>query len=134
MSLNEEIKSGQRKDESDSDWKARQRKLDDDLESVNREIARLNGSRSEHEQALKRPFTRRSKPVNDAKRKGGKGFVPAPPKGTPGLRVPTEALPSVGELLEAGSDRFLAIDTWEQIDKGRAEAARLKARLVARKG
>lgn len=132
-SIDEEIKEGQRKGESESDWKARQRKLKDDLKSANGEIARLNGSRSEHEQALKRPFSPKLRQGNDAKGKGGKGFVPAPPKGSATPRIPAEALPSLGELLEAGSDRFLAIDTWEQHDPGRAESARLKARLVARK-
>lgn len=131
--LDEESTNGQRKEESDSDWKARQRKLNDDLKTVANEIARLNGSRSQHEQALKRPFSPKSRHGNEAKRTGGKGFVPAPAKGTVGLRVPSEALPSVGELLDAGTDRYLAIETWEQLDAGRAEAARLKARLVARK-
>ena len=132
-SIDEEIREGQRKGESESDWKARQRKLNDDLKSTNGEIARLNGSRSEPEQALKRPFSPKLRQGNDAKGKGGKGFVPAPPKGSATPRIPAEALPSLGELLEAGSDRFLAIETWEQLDAGRAEAARLKARLVARK-
>lgn len=133
LSLDEESKDGQRKDESDSDWKARQRKLNDDLKTVASEIARLNGSRSQHEQALKRPFSPKSKQGNDTKVKGGKGFVPAPAKESAGHRVPAEALPSVGELLEAGTDRFLAIDSWEQLDPARAEAVRLKARIVARK-
>lgn len=132
-SLDEESKDGQRKGESDSDWKARQRRLNDDLKTVASEIARLNGSRSQHEQAMKRPFSPKSRHGNEGKRTGGKGFIPAPAKGSAGLRIPAEALPSVGELLEAGTDRFLAIDTWEQHDPGRAEAARLKARLVARK-
>lgn len=132
-SLDEESKDGQRKGESDSDWKARQRRLNDDLKTVASDIARLNGSRSQHEQALKRPFSPKSRHGNDAKRSSGKGFVPAPAKASAGLRVPAEALPSVGELFEAGTERYLAIDTWEQHDPGRAEAARLKARLVARK-
>lgn len=132
-SLDEETRTGQRKEESDSDWKVRQRKLSDDLKSTNSEIARLNGSRSEPEQALKRPFSPKSKQGNDAKGRGGKGFVPAPAKESVGHRVPAEALPPFGELLESGSDRFLAIDSWEQLDPARAEAARLKARIVARK-
>lgn len=124
---------GRKKEESESDWKVRQRKLGDDLKSVSNEIARLNGSRSEPEQALKRPFSPKVKHSSDAKVKSGKGFVPAPVRDSGGHQIPTEALPSVGELLEAGADRFLAIDHWEQLDPARAEAARLKARLVARK-
>lgn len=131
--LEEEIKGGHGKEESESDWKARQRKLNDELKSVSSEIARLNGSRSEPEQALKRPFSLKLKQSNDAKGKSGKGFVPAPVRELPGHRLPAEALPAVGELLEAGSDRFLAVDVWEQLDPARAEAARLNARLVARK-
>jgi hypothetical protein len=131
--LDEEIKSGQRKEESDSDWKARQRRLNDDLKTVASDIARLNVSRSQHEQALKRPFSPKSRHGNDAKKTSSKGFVPAPAKASARLRVPAEALPSVGELFETETERYLAIDTWEQYDLGRAEAARLKARLVARR-
>lgn len=131
--LDEENKNGQRKEESDSDWKARQRRLNDDLKTVASDIARLNGSRSQHEQALKRPFSPKSTHGSELRRTGGKGFVPAPAKASAGLRVPAEALPSVGELFEAGTERYLAIDIWEQYDPGRAEAARLKAHLVARK-
>jgi hypothetical protein len=131
--LEKDVAEGRGNEESESDWKARQRKLSDDLKSVSSEIARLNGSRSEPEQALKRPFSPKSKNSSDAKGKSGKGFVPAPVRESGSNRIPMEALPSVGELLEASADRFLAIDRWEQLDSARAEATRLKARLVARK-
>ena len=45
--------------------------------------------------------------------------------------VPTEPPPELGELYEHQGQRFLAVSTWEQAQRARPVAARLRATLVA---
>lgn len=49
---------------------------------------------------------------------------PAPP-------VPNEAPPEIGELFEAQGQRYLAVRTWEQVQRAGRVATRLNAALVA---
>ncbi len=79
--------------------------------------------RAAHPPDAKEPF-RFQPPVRPAapKRKD------APPKPVP---LPGEPLPEVGELLEHGERRYLAVRTWEEASRAKDEADRLGAKLVA---
>jgi hypothetical protein len=45
--------------------------------------------------------------------------------------VPDEAPPEVGALRSQKGQRYLVIQTWEELAKGEQAAARLSAKLVA---
>ena len=47
------------------------------------------------------------------------------------LTVPEDALPEVGALRVVKGQRYLVIETWEELDRGEQEASRLSAKLVA---
>ncbi|MBL8765177.1 MAG: hypothetical protein JNM07_13000 [Phycisphaerae bacterium] len=123
------LKQGKRDGESDADWSARKRKLDDDVKASRATIGKLNGSRSSHAQFVEKPFEPKSKPTPDNKEKSKKGFVPGPSLAR--IQIPVESLPTVGELYEAASERFLVVESWEQLPAARQEAARLKGKMVA---
>ncbi|HLL53629.1 MAG TPA: hypothetical protein VK447_08795, partial [Myxococcaceae bacterium] len=72
---------------------------------------------------LDAPFELKPTPANRQGRK------PAPPPRTP--EVPDEPLPAVGELLEHGGQRYLAVKTWEQAALAASDAGRLGATVVA---
>jgi len=123
------LKQGKRDGESDADWSARKRKLDDDVKASRATIGNLNGSRSSHAQFVEKQFEPKSKPSPDNKEKSKTGFVPEPLLGR--IQIPVESLPTVGELYEAASERFLVVESWEQLPAARQESVRLKAKMVA---
>jgi hypothetical protein len=48
-------------------------------------------------------------------------------------RLPLEAPPKIGRLLNHQETRYLVISRWEELDAAEVEAKRLNARLVAAK-
>ena len=57
--------------------------------------------------------------------------MPAAPSARPPSLIPEDALPEVGELRSHKGQRYLVIDTWEQLSEGERAAHRLNATLVA---
>jgi hypothetical protein len=123
------LKQGKRDGESDADWSARTRKLNDDFRASRATFSKLNGSRSGHVQFVEKPFEPKRKSSPDTKERSSRGFVPGPSLAR--IQIPVESLPTVGELYEAASERFLMVESWEQLPAARQEAARLKGKMVA---
>jgi len=111
------------------DRKARQKKLRDEGGRLEKRARHLQQEIERQKAIAERPFEFRPRAI--AAPAGKKlSFVP-PAAGRGPDQIPHDALPSVGRLLLAGKERLLAIGTWEQLDRGEKEAARLQARLVA---
>lgn len=130
--LDAELAAGQRPDEEQRDWQARQNKLKDDLKELEAKKKKLEARCRDLQHQIDRPFQYKASGQRSTGRGTGKGFVPEPPATSSSIQLPPETLPRVGELVEDNKQRFLVIDTWEQLESGRQEAQRLKARLVAR--
>jgi hypothetical protein len=111
------------------DRKAKQKKLRDERERLEKRTRHLQQEIDRQKTVAEKPFEFR--PRATAASTGKRlSFVP-PAAGRGPDQVPHDALPSVGRLLLAGKERILAIGTWELLDQGEDEAARLQARLVA---
>ncbi len=122
--------------------KAKSASLEADLEKYGKEIATLKRETNDLEELLEQtnppgtptPSAAPAGPASASKGTGGKGsvsgFIPQPTARRP-ESVPDEALPAIGRLLRAKTGRYLAIDLWEHLDQGEAEAQRLGAELVA---
>ncbi|MFN4243044.1 MAG: hypothetical protein ACK4PI_07380 [Tepidisphaerales bacterium] len=130
--LDQELAAGQKSDEQERDWQARQKKLKDDLKVVEADVKRLEARCKDLQHQIDRPLQYKSSGQQIGGQGTGKGFVPEPPAASNSIRLPSETLPTVGELLEENKQRFLVIERWDQLESGRHEAQRLKARLVAR--
>ena len=116
------------------DLKARRRKLSDDLARADKEIGRLDDETASREREIAEPFEFKppSRSPSRSKPSGGR-FVPtsAGPATSP---VPGEALPEVGALRSHKGQRYLVIESWDQLSEGERAAERLRARLVAPEG
>lgn len=114
------------------DLSARQKKLSDEIKRTNKKIDRLNGTIAGLEAEIKRDFVFRpprspgKKPTSNKNR-----FVPQATKKRQVPRVPDEALPEVGDLRKSKGQRYLVIQTWEELTQGEQTASRLSAQLVA---
>ncbi len=124
------------------DRRARRKKLKADKAQAEKS-ARIQRSAIERaDQTLAAPFTfdppprvgRKAASGRSGRPGRGKGarFVPAGDAAKPGVTVPDDALPAVGDLRAAGGTRWLVIDDWQALDAGEREADRLNATLVAR--
>lgn len=129
-SIEESLKSADK--EAKKDLTANQRKLSDDLQRGNKEITRLRGEITALEQQAAERFEFRppSVPTGRPAQPGGR-FVPTGASARPATNVPDEALPEVGSLRSHKGQRYLVVQTWDQLDAGEQAAARLAARLVA---
>ena len=118
--------------EARKDLAANQRKLSDDLQRATRQFTRLSGEIAALEQQAAERFEVRPPlaPEGRPAQPGGR-FVPSASIARPASSVPEEALPEVGSLRSHKGQRYLVLQTWEQVVGGEQAASRLKAMLVA---
>ncbi len=123
-------KSADKKERKDLD--AQQRKLSDDLARLNKEVGRLRAEVADlvHRTEERFEFRPPASPAARPTQRGGR-FVPAGSTSRPASAVPDEALPEAGALRKHQGQRYLAIQTWEQLAAGEQAAVRLSAKLVA---
>lgn len=128
--IEESLKSADK--EAKKDLTANQRKLSDDLQRGNKEITRLRGEIAALEQQAAERFELRPPPAPMGRPAppGGR-FVPPASSARPAANVPDEALPEVGSLRSHKGQRYLVLQTWDQLAAGEQIASRLAARLVA---
>jgi hypothetical protein len=111
---------------------ANQRKRSDDLQRGNKEVTRLRSEIASLEQqsAERFDFIPPPPPKGRPAQPGGR-FVPSASSARPASNVPDEALPEVGTLRSYKGQRYLVLQTWEQLGIGEQVAARLVAKPVA---
>jgi hypothetical protein len=128
--VEEELKSADV--ETKKDLKVRRYRLADDLKRADKEITRLGGEikRLEHQAAEPFEFQAPAPTTSRPAQPGGR-FVPPTSSARPASQVPDEALPEVGTLRSHKGQRFLVIQTWEELAAGDQAASRLSANLVA---
>lgn len=103
----------------------------DGLQRAEKELGRLRGEITALEHRAEEVFEYRPRPAAKSRpTKTGATFVPAP-SAPRAAAVPSEALPEVGSLQSHKGQRYLVIQTWEQLEAGEKAAARLNAKLVA---
>lgn len=115
------------------DLMAKKLKLSDELQRYNKEVKRLKGEISALEKQAAEPFEFRqpqSLATGRSAQSSGR-FVPHPSSVPPTANVPDEALPETGSLRTHKNQRYLIIQTWEQLEAGESAASRLSAKLVA---
>lgn len=114
------------------DLAARRHRASDDLKRAINETRRLQEEIRSLEKLATDPFEFRPKvaPAARPAPSGGR-FVPAPSSARPSVEVPDEALPEVGDLYNHKAQRYLAIQTWAELEAGEKAARRLSAQLVA---
>ncbi len=113
----------------DADAKAAVKKLRADRHQTEQRLSAVQRRIDDREQQANAVFTFQEEPSPLlSKKKSGPLFVPTQAASAP--PVPDEDLPAVGELIEVGAERMLAIETWEEVPDGEREANRLHARLV----
>ena len=127
--------SAERKAENSAeraDLLASQRKLSDELQRSKKLLSRLQGEITALETIAESAFELRPTQAPPARAPAGSSrFVPAAPSARPPSLIPEDALPEVGELRSHKGQRYLVIDTWEQLSEGERAAHRLNATLVA---
>lgn len=130
LGIEESLKSADKK--ARKDITANQRKLSDDLQRATKEITRLRGEITTLEQQAAHRFEFRPTPAPTGRptQPGGR-FVPSASSARPAANVPDEALPDVGSLRSHKGQRYLVIQTWDQLAAGEPTSARLDAELVA---
>lgn len=128
--IDESLKSADK--EAKKDLTANQRKLSDDLQRANKEVTRLRGEITALEQQAAERFEFRppTAPTGRPTQPGGR-FVPTASSARPAANVPDEALPEVGSLRSHKGQRYLVVQTWDQLVAGEKTASRLAAKLVA---
>jgi hypothetical protein len=112
---------------SKKDRRVRQGKLRDEQDRVRKRIRRLEELVERHRSLIDKPFDFRPPATPATGQRLTGSFVPT---ATDKDRIPEQALPCVGVLLQAGQVRMLAISRWDELDRGEADANRLAARLV----
>lgn len=129
-SIEESLKSADK--EAKKDLTANQRKLSDDLQRGSKDVTRLRGEITALEQQAAERFEFRPPPAPTGRpaQPGGR-FVPTGSSARPAANVPDEALPEVGSLRSHKGQRYLVIQTWDQLAAGEQTASRLAAKLVA---
>ncbi|MCA9631675.1 MAG: hypothetical protein KC766_28660, partial [Myxococcales bacterium] len=128
--VEESLKSADK--QAKKDLTANQRKLSDDLQRANKEVTRLRGEITALEQQAAERFEFRPPPAPTGRpaQPGGR-FVPTASNARPTANVPDEALPEVGSLRSHKGQRYLVVQTWDQLAAGEQTASRLAAKLVA---
>ncbi|MBX3532367.1 MAG: hypothetical protein KF849_17325 [Rhizobiaceae bacterium] len=128
--VEEALKSASK--EARKDLTANQRKLSDDVQRASKEVSRLRAEITALEQQAADTFEYRPLPVQKSRstQSGGR-FIPSASSSGPSIHVPDEALPEVGSLRTHKGQRYLVIQTWEQLSSGESIASQLPAQLVA---
>lgn len=128
--IEEDLKAADK--EARKDLTARQRRLSDDLGRANKDIKRIRGEAEDLEQRVAESFEfRPSKAPPTAPSQPGGRFVPAASSARRAPPAPDEALPEVGSLRRRKGERYLVIQSWEDLTAGEQAAERLAATLVA---
>ncbi|MFA4985584.1 MAG: hypothetical protein WC712_03275 [Candidatus Brocadiia bacterium] len=116
------------------DLEARKRKLRDEQKALDSRISRIEQETQGFEAMVESKFeyrpSKRAEVVTTKTPKKGAAFVPTSPS-MAADRLPPEALPKLGRLLNHQGTRYLAISRWDELDQAELEAKRLNARLVA---
>lgn len=128
--VEESLKSAGKEDKRD--LAAKQLRLSDDLKRTNKEVTRVRSEIDALEKQVVEPFEFRPPPAPIARQAPAGGrFVPSAPSARATTPVPDEAFPEVGDLRNHKGQRYLVIQTWEQLTAGEEAASRLYAKLVA---
>jgi len=119
-------------EDAKKDLSVRRRKLSDDIHRAGKDITRLRGEIAALEKQAAAPFVFRqpATPGGRPARSGGR-FVPPAPSARPASPVPDDAMPEVGTLRSRKGQRYLVIQTWDELAAGEQAASRLSAKLVA---
>lgn len=118
--------------EAKKDLLARRLKLVDDLQRAKKQVERLNGEIRALESAATDAFEFRLPPTTKGRPPQPDGrFIPPTSSARPASQVPDEALPDAGALRSQKGQRYLVIQTWEDLAAGEKTASRLSAKLVA---
>jgi hypothetical protein len=119
-------------EDTTKDLLARQSKHSDEHQRASKEVSRHRTEIASLEQQIAVPFEFRppAQITNRSAPSGGR-FVPSQASLRSTFQVPEEALPVVGLLRSQGGQRYLVIQTWEELAAGEQAAARLSAKLVA---
>lgn len=128
--VEDELKGADKK--AKKDLQAQQQRTSDDLAKLQADIKRLKQEVEDLEQRAAEPFV--FKPTTKAPMRQPQGagrFVPQSVQTRAATLIPEEALPEVGALRRHKGQRYLVIETWEELTIGEQAAARLNARLVA---
>lgn len=114
------------------DLTVKQLRLSDDLKRANKEVTRVRSEIDALEKQIVEPFEFRPPPAPIPRQAPAGGrFVPSASSTRVTTAVPDEALPEVGALQNYKSQRYLVIQTWEELTAGEQAASRLSAKLVA---
>ncbi len=118
--------------EAKKDLSAKKHKLSDDLQRANKEVTRVRAEIAGLEQQAAERFDFRppTAPAGRPAQSSGR-FVPTASSARPAAIVPDEHLPDVGSLQTHKGQRYLVIQTWDQLAAGEPTAIRLAAKLVA---
>jgi chromosome segregation ATPase len=119
---NLKVKEGKLKSDSES--------LQKQIKSVDHEVSSLKGQLNNSSRE-KPEESKKGSPLESLKRKGKKPAGQAAQSDDFSLPQ-LERLPFVGELYQCHGQSYLAITYWEDYDKGKTEAERLKAKLCAK--
>jgi hypothetical protein len=124
-----------KKDEQEAfkkDLEVQRRKLSDDQKRFKEEAERLRSEIASLErQAAERFEFRPPQPPSGRPAQTKGRFIPPTSNVRAAPSVPEEALPEVGSLRTHKSQRYLVIQTWDQLTAGEQAATRLHAKLVA---
>src|SRR5690606_30217480 len=113
------------------DLKVKKAKLTDEMQRIEKNIRRLGDLIEALKTQAGEPFEFRPAPQPSRSSQHGGRFVPEASKSRDTPQVPDETMPRVGCLRRHGNQRYLVIQTWEELDAGEQEASRLSATLVA---
>lgn len=113
------------------DLSVRQKARTDELRSVETALGRLRSERAELERKIAEPFLFRPPATPPRPTSPGRFIPQGAAHAAPLPTCPDEALPAAGQLRNFKGQRYLVIDTWEDLVPGEAEADRLHASLVA---
>lgn len=128
--IEEALKSASK--EARKDLTANQRKLSDDVQRANKDVSRLRAEITTLEHQAADTFEYRPPPVQKGRSsQAGGRFVPSASSSGSSVHVPDEALPEVGSLRTHKGQRYLVIQTWDQLSSGETIASQLSAHLVA---
>ncbi len=118
--------------EAGKDLKAQKLKLSDELQRHKKEVKKFQGEISALEKQAAEPFEFRPQPVSTVRPLQSSGrFVPQSSSAPAATNVPDDSLPETGNLRTHKGQRYLVIQTWEQLEAGESSASRLSAKLVA---
>jgi hypothetical protein len=129
-SVNEALKKAEKKERKD--LSARKQKVSDEVTRVKKQLAIARSEVANLERDATEPFTFKPPTTTVLKpSSAGNRFIPQGASTRTKPNLPSEALPDLGLLRTHHGQRYLVIQTWEQLPQGQQNADRLNARLVA---